>query len=542
MQEHNKLKNILPVRAIALVLVIALVFLSGCLGGIAPGEGQESIWTKFNEWFGPWMSPMAAAFGIGIAIVVFAWMYASFMMDEKIKAWAKSEAVQLGYSAVILMAVITLIISMTHITATIPAYTPLAGNMGNEWSQYVNLRCAVDVEPSRPCHIRVAEDYLEILAKSTQGQALSVVRYEAFLYQISSIGLDFRGIAAPGGDLTLTPFAGLTPVVETLSFAFDLLMKNLMAIRAQQFILDFLHLAFFPFFLCAGIFFRTFYFTRRLGGLLIAIALSFYLILPLMYVFWNAVLFAFTSPWLEPSADKANLTEIGTNMMRVDVSYSNVNVGLVQPNKGVLGYSKNCANGIIEEEEECNELDDTPQGTKYGPPHQGSFTCPPKDDFGNVIPDREEDIYCDTNACKCTSNLFAGLSGSFRDDFLKGKTNDARIDEAAELTARMCFEMQNERQEKDWENYVLDDDEFMTYAKKVWWQKLLQGYGGGIARSIPGNPYLFGANGTIDNIAKLFVFSLVSPFISLMVALSSVKIMSPTLGGDVEIAGLTRLI
>lgn len=547
-------ENIFARRTLLAAALLGMIVLAGCVS-TASGGPQQGIGDKFRQWWGPWFLPMAASFGIGIAIVAIAWMYASIAMDDKLKAWVKSEVVQLGYSAVILMAAALIISSLANISAALPAYTPLAGQDGLAWSQYVNLRCAVDVEPSRPCHIRIAEDYLEILASATQGQATAALRYSNFLYVVSSMGIGVRGIPAPGGAVPITPFAGLTPVIETLGFVFDLLMKNLMVLRAQQFVIDFFHLAFFPFFFCAGIFFRAFYFTRKLGGLLIALALSFYIVFPMMYIFFNSVLFSFTGPWVN-----ALPQEIGTNMIRTDINYNNVNTGVVRPVEGSptyqedipLEYADNpnywgetvgssCGNGSIEPWEECNEYDNA-LNSDTGEGHEGSFTCPPKDSEGNIIGGREKDTYCDTNSCKCTSNYYAGLSGNFRNDFLDGGiTEEDRLDEAASMAAQMCFENSIDTTQAGWEEDVKREESFLEAAKKNWWEKLLDGYGGGIMRALATDA-LLGENGTIDNAAKLLIFSLLVPFISLMVALGAIKVLSPSLGGDVEIAGLTRLI
>ncbi len=54
--------------------------------------------------------------------------------------------------------------------------------------------------------------------------------------------------------------------------------------------------------------------------------------------------------------------------------------------------------------------------------------------------------------------------------------------------------------------------------------------------------WYLGEGGIFDFIAKMMLFTVFMPFIALMATLSTVKVLSPLLGGDVEIAGLTRLI
>jgi len=510
-----------------------LFFMSGC---VDQSSGQDGgISEKFGLWWGIWSAPIAAALGIGIAICTLSWFYASFMQDDKLKAWVKSEIIQLGYTALILMGILMIVNSLGIICASLPTYNTLGDsptingveNIGLKWSAYVNARCYPSDSGSpltqgkeRPCHIIIAEDYLNILAKSTEGQALSIVRINAILYPLSTAGFGFKGIPAPGGALSVSPLAGLTPVVETLSFVFDVLMKNLMITRAQQFIIDFMHLAFFPFFLAAGIFFRSMYFTRRLGGLLIALAIGFYIVFPMMYVFWSSVLYSFTGPW---NSTPAQIEQIGYNIYRTDINFEGVERDQVQAVKGAPDYSPLCKNGEIDEGEECGE---------YG------LSCPPRDEYGNTISGRETDYYCNENSCRCTSDM--NTYSNFRQEFVN---EDGLLDEQTKMIVDICYTKDTGEDEVN---------SFLEIKRESWEKRLWQGYSQGFADAVgplvgvgavAGGGYsLFGENGTIDNMAKLLIFSLIAPFISLMVALASIKVLSPSLGGDIEIAGLSRLI
>ncbi|PIT84685.1 hypothetical protein COU37_02050 [Candidatus Micrarchaeota archaeon CG10_big_fil_rev_8_21_14_0_10_45_29] len=526
MTVENKQEKGFALRAFALVLILPFIFLSGCVGS-AGASDYGGIMSKFSEWWGAWQAPMLSAFGIGIGIYVLAWLYASFATDDKIKVWVKAELLQIAYSAIIFVCVAILISQVQMLSATLPAIT-FAGNEGQAWGAWVDLSCNVP-GVDRPCHIRIAEDYLQILAKATQGQATSIVRYESFLYVLSSMGLGFKGTPAPGGALSVSPFAGLTPVVETLSFAFDLLMKNLLVIRAQQFLIDFWHLAFFPFFLCAGIFFRMFYFTRKLGGLLIAIGICFYLVFPMMYVFWASVLFSFTGPWVG-----ADATQIGLSIMQTDVNFEGVTPAVVRPvnisgiGKTISGWGQGydgqkmidyCANGKIEPWEQCNENADAPVVANSMSAHNGSFSC----SVGKV---------CDTNNCVCVDDYYGAFGNEFRKYLASSANGEERIAREAQVIAGVCFEKTGTDEESA---------AILSKQRDAWYNRLIEAYRGGISRAFATDE-LLGKNGTIDNMSKLFMFSLLAPFISLMVTLSSIKVLSPTLGGDIEIAGLSRLI
>jgi len=52
----------------------------------------------------------------------------------------------------------------------------------------------------------------------------------------------------------------------------------------------------------------------------------------------------------------------------------------------------------------------------------------------------------------------------------------------------------------------------------------------------------FARNGPIGSLATVMVYTLLVPFLALMTTLASVKVVSPMIGGDVEISLLSRII
>jgi Na+-transporting methylmalonyl-CoA/oxaloacetate decarboxylase beta subunit len=69
---------------------------------------------------------------------------------------------------------------------------------------------------------------------------------------------------------------------NSLELVISILLKALLSVKTQEFLLFYLSYLPIPFF-AAGILFRVPWFTRKLGGLLIALALGVYIILPLIY-------------------------------------------------------------------------------------------------------------------------------------------------------------------------------------------------------------------------------------------------------------------
>ena len=88
---------------------------------------------------------------------------------------------------------------------------------------------------------------------------------------------------------------------------------------------------------------------------------------------------------------------------------------------------------------------------------------------------------------------------------------------------------------------------------KNWVGDILSVGGTAFGAGVPGGPavmlgvpkennWVVGENGVLENTAKLLIYSTFVPFIALMATISFVKGLSPLLGGDVEIAGITHLI
>ena len=86
------------------------------------------------------------------------------------------------------------------------------------------------------------------------------------------------------------------------SLLFDLSIKTMFLVRAQEIFLDFLWYPLFPVMISMGLVLRILYFTRKLGGMLIALSLSLYIVFPMFYVLSSAILWGFMShtaaqPW-----------------------------------------------------------------------------------------------------------------------------------------------------------------------------------------------------------------------------------------------------
>ena len=278
------LGNRLALLAIAFLLFASL----GCTG--ASGSPKTSMMG--------WSDLVGLALFIVVLLLSLGYMVAVFMRDERLKAWVGRELGQVFFSAVIIVVAVLLVGSLDSWLRVLS----LAGSQ--EWQDYVNYGvCCVPgnacVLPQasnvrgRACHIEVANDYLQILYETTRYSASSYLNNYGWYAFLSRISVSTTIVMKFMAGLSFSPFAGLEMTAEFFSLLFDLAIKTMMLLRAQQMFLDFLWYPFFPVMISMGLVLRIFYFTRKLGGMLIAISLALYVVFPMFYVLSNAILWGF---------------------------------------------------------------------------------------------------------------------------------------------------------------------------------------------------------------------------------------------------------
>ncbi|MCX8198183.1 MAG: hypothetical protein N3F07_03260 [Candidatus Micrarchaeota archaeon] len=285
--------------------VAALALASGCASvSNSPNIQWSTAWTSWG-----WEGLVGIAFATMVLIIWMAYMAASFLGDEQMRAWAKHEVGQLAYSAIIIVAVILLLQTLDGWLKIVSLASP-----SSQWNSYINnvvccrpssgnwlIECPATPPSLRlsPCHISIAKDYLQILFESAREQA----QYHILNYWLAAF-LSNITIATKNPVMMdimhahVRPLAGLSIHSEFHSIMLDLIFKTMMFLRVQQVFMDYLYAAFFPIMLALGMVLRIFHFSRKLGGMLIALGLALYVVLPMFYVLMDAILFGFMGGWV----------------------------------------------------------------------------------------------------------------------------------------------------------------------------------------------------------------------------------------------------
>lgn len=281
-------------------LLLPILALSGCAGV----QEDQATWKKNWDWVG--LGGVAiAAMGFLLAL---AYMVSTFSHDEQMKAWTKREVGQLILSAIILSALFALSLTVDGWLRMLSAASPSPA-----WQDYVNNKVCCDplrntctapvaYARGRPCHIALSLDYLQILLESGRAMANGFIWNYYWPALLSQTGVSVSGPGMMDAfSLNFKLFAARSIDATFYSLLFDLTFKTMLFIRVQQIFLDFMWSAFVPMMLGVGVGLRAFHFSRKVGGMLIALGMAIYIVMPMFYVLLSAILFGFVGDWTHPT-------------------------------------------------------------------------------------------------------------------------------------------------------------------------------------------------------------------------------------------------
>lgn len=155
---------------------------------------------------------------------------------------------------------------------------------------YGGLKDPVTGRPSPwPCHMASANLFLDTLVWNTMDYFREMQTiYEVFaVYGSVSFSIEAKNAASPY--IGMSPTSYLEFSAESIKIVADLLGKIINVLRLVQSALFMSHLGLFPLSLSLGIVLRSFFMTRKLGGLLLSISVGLYLMLPLLLNFFFLV-------------------------------------------------------------------------------------------------------------------------------------------------------------------------------------------------------------------------------------------------------------
>lgn len=284
----------MKIPAILALAVFAVLLASPLAYAQMPRAGKsfQSLWSGYG-----WQSVAAAAVFISLLIVSLAYLLGISFRQPQMTAWAKNELYQAFASALMLATIIGVVYFFSNLTSA-ASCTFASG------CDYDTV-CAAAIAANQPCEYHIEKAWLLVTAVQRNAtvqadQLLSINMRAAALQSVGkyidvSLGTGtlmypwqdcgVKGTCASGAEgFGLSLFAGVAMMTDAINLMFPILFSWITSFIAQAVFLAMVRDAIFPIFLTMGLILRTFFFTRKLGGLLIAIAIGVYTMYPFMYV------------------------------------------------------------------------------------------------------------------------------------------------------------------------------------------------------------------------------------------------------------------
>jgi len=257
---------------------------------------------------------------VTVSFIALAYLLGSLLSNDQVKAWARIELTEAFYPAIIIALAFSIFAiadaSIESFLDSPGVHPQAAGNPPictqlHSYPQYDDY----------PCHIAVAKNFFSTAFDQGNTYLYSILKQYSQFSFLASVGLNWETIEHAHGSMSFTPFAPYLHIPMTVySYLFDFGIRSLILLKMQEILLGFIKGSVFPVFFVAGAVLRAFPAMRRLGGLMMATAVSLYYVFPAFYVLGSAV---FTGMILE--------TPTGEVLMAPEVDFSALNLPYKDP-------------------------------------------------------------------------------------------------------------------------------------------------------------------------------------------------------------------
>jgi len=468
------------------------------------------------ETFDAWLWFAGSALVLMTMIIGFVYMIGAMLLNEKIKTWARMEVSEVVYSAIIILLASVVVHSTLvsdimvaslesgpderPVNVWLPVKNPaLFGALATAGEVELDLcdntgdlRYDVSTWEGTPyykvgdCHMRLAIYYLDTIFHETSDYAFMVYLDYIWTSMAAEFTINIEYIFEMGGFFTFTPWRGFFTMPNTIKeMCFDYAVKIMVLNQFQEAFLRFVAVGLFPILFVSGAMLRTLTFTRKLGGLLLGMALAFYFVFPAFYAFGALVIIDIKeqarADWLaDPANIHSSLNPPVANTMYITGDIPMIGgEGRMSSDDAYAYYLR--YRGMTSDE--------------YLEQMEGGTTAGIGADDGEQV------------------------SGTIAGAYDMTPSTDTNPDEST-LT-RYAEAMVGARESAEsWYDSIsstnLLGDSFVTMA--------------------------YEHGGIIDSMARLTFFSVFFSLFSVLGTIAAIRSLSVTLGGDMEIAGLTRLI
>jgi hypothetical protein len=227
----------------------------------------QDIWTN-------WQAVAVIAAVISMAFAAMGYLLAHMFRLHELEVWAKEEVYQAIASAFIIGAAVIAVTLIVNLSCT------LVGGCGGTGGDHLDM--AINILNNTKTNVSLQLQYLFELSMRV-GFIKSMGKYYDFSLGPGSEAC-LVGVCTTAFGWSWFMWAGSSVIADSIDYSFSVMIPVISSIFAQFWMLKFIQATLFPSLLALGIILRTFFFTRKVGGLLIAIAIALYTVYPLMYV------------------------------------------------------------------------------------------------------------------------------------------------------------------------------------------------------------------------------------------------------------------
>ncbi len=259
-----------------LLLLAVSVLLSGCAqesDTISETQFETGIQATGLELAMHWELLSIMAIIVSVILVAIAYVIGMGLEMPEIRAWANNELVQIIANTLI---VVLLIVSIAFIDVLVVGMVMTSGLDIQE--------CG---DPGQSCLQAVTVKYLDQYVVAAKDGAKSALQnnVDAAGMAARRLGLYCTTIYCLQLGFTTTIAGNYALDVDFYSIIFEYYVNLLSSMEAQRFFVEQVSFRMAPVLLAIGVVARAFYFTRKLGGLLIAVAVGVMFFFPGMYIF-----------------------------------------------------------------------------------------------------------------------------------------------------------------------------------------------------------------------------------------------------------------
>ncbi len=459
---------------------------------------------SFLDMWSGWVWVAGAALGLMTILVAIVYALSEALMNDKMKSWAKTEFAEIFYSAIIISLIVTGVplinqvvqasligaggtsLTSTYVLTTDMNTIPLTSTPVVNTKQYVYTNICGDAIASNPnsiyygvdaCHMRLGIWFMHELFN--EGKQFAYDTYLSYIKtsMLSEFTINIEFMFEKAGFFTFTPWRGFFTIPNKVKeMIFDWVVKIMMVIKFQEVLLRFIAIALFPSLLVIGGVLRTFAFTRKLGGLLLAMALSLYFVFPAFYAVGALIMLNIKN---DPKVQSDWLSNTDANPGHspdppiVDTMY----ITGTMPMLGATGSQVNYG----DYENQSNQM-------------QG------------LTPDQMAQV-SEGSPCGSANPLVPcfDMNPSAPSSYTDAQTTDAMNS--------------NYQKAESWLDVVSKESKFDQFISFAW-----------------------SKNGPLDVAANFTFWAAAFSLFGLLASIAAIRSLSITFGGDIEIAGLTRLI